>query len=412
MKKYIQKSIKLLLSMLALIIFLPSNVANASITHDEYHPQDIINNESLYDEVIALTIEGNETELLSQIDYSRFSQLKEIWLVKTALLDGNLINLDSPITSLNVRNSIINLSTIDLDDYNSISLVYAYIIGDKVESSKIDNNEPLNEEYKLNINNVFGLQTYEEKINDIAKEIYSQSDGTDVDIIRLVTLYVLEHLEYDYNNLYSGLPLYKSIIDYEKGVCSHYSNFESRLLNKLGIFAMDIGGCADLSDCMNSAHAWTIVYTDGSWYYIDPTWIDDNDSIEALKNKNYESSSSISLWYMIPTNDTSSPYNTQRRSDFTMQNSIPIEYRVSKMSILDEILPNSENIDEEGNDGTSNSSSENETMKVPDTGLFTSNNSFATRSIILIIIMTITSIIILLITIINRIIRKNKINNF
>ena len=412
MKKKIQKSIKLLLSMLALIILLPSNVAKASIAHDEYHPQDIINNESLYDEVIALTIEGNETELLSQIDYSRFSQLKEIWLVRTALLDGNLINLDSPITSLNARNSIINLSTIDLDDYNSISLASVYIIGDKVESSKIDDSNPLNEEYKLNINNVFGLQTYEEKINDIAKEIYSQSDGTDVDIIRLVTLYVLEHLEYDYNNLYSSLPSYESIIDYGKGVCSHYSNFESRLLNKLGIFAMDIGGCTDLNDCMNSAHAWTIVYTDGNWYYIDPTWIDDNDSIEALKNKNYESSSSISLWYMIPANDTSSPYNTQRRSDFTMQNSIPIEYRVSKMSILDEILPNDENIDEEDNDETSNSSSENETIKVPDTGLFTSNNSFATGSIILIIIITIASIIILLITIINRIIRKNKINNF
>ena len=412
MKKYIQKNIKLLLGMLALTILLPSNVAKAGVVYDEYHPQDIINNELLYDEVIALTIEGNETELLSQIDYSRFSQLKEIWLVRTALLDGNLINLDSPITSLNARNSIINLSTTDLDDYNFISLAYVYIIGDKVESPKIHDSNPLNEEYKQNLNNIYGLQTYEEKINNIAKEIYSKSDGTNTDIIRLVTLYVLEHLEYDYDNSYTGLPLYESIIDQEKGVCAHYSNFESRLLNKLGIFAIDIGGCSNLNDCMNSGHAWTAVYINDNWYYIDPTWIDDNDSIEALKSKNYQSSAMVSSWYMIPINDPSSSYSTQRKPYFTMQDNIPIEYRVSKISILNEILPNNEESNEENNNETLNPPSENDDIKVPDTGLFTSDNSFATISIVLIIFATSLSIILLLIAITNRTIRKIKVNNF
>lgn len=412
MKKYTQKLLTLFMGIIALLISLPINTAKASVVYPEYHPQDIINNESLYDEVIALTIKGNESELLPQIDFSKFSQLKEIWLVGTAILNGNIINLNNPITSLNANNSIVNLATIDLDDFNSINLVNTYIIGNRVDNSKIHDNKPLNEEYKLNLNDIYGLQAYEEKINNIAKEIYSKSDGTNTDIIRLVTLYVLEHLEYDYDNLYTGLPSYESIIDQEKGVCGHYSNFESRLLNKLGIFAISIGGCANLNDCMNSAHAWTAVYINDNWYYIDPTWIDDNDSIEALKSKNYQSSAKVSSWYMIPINDPSSSYSTQRKPDFTMQDNIPIEYRVSKISILNEILPNNEESNEENNNETLNPPSENDGIKAPDTGLFTSDNSFATVSIVLIIFATSLSIVLLLIAITNRTIRKIKVNNF
>ncbi len=412
MKKNTQKLLTLFMGVIALLISLPINTAKAAVVYPEYHPQDIINNESLYDEVIALTIEGNESELLPQIDFSKFSLLKEIFLTKTVVLDGAIINLDKPITSLRINDSIINLATTDLDDYNSIKLINVYIIGDKVESPKIHDNNPLNEEYKQNLNNIYGLQTYEEKINNIAKEIYSKSDGTNTDIIRLVTLYVLEHLEYDYNNSYTGLPFYESIIDQEKGVCVHYSDFESRLLNKLGIFAISIAGCTNLNNCMNTGHAWTAVYVNDNWYYIDPTWIDDDDSIEALKSKNYQSSAMVSSWYMIPINDPSSSYSTQRKPDFTMQDNIPIEYRVSKISILNEILPNNEESNEESNEENNNETlnppSENDDIKAPSTGLFTSDNSFATVSIFA----TRLSIILLLTAMTNRIIRKIKIKNF
>ena len=168
MKKYTQKLLTLFMGIIALLISLPINTAKAAVVYPEYHPQDIINNESLYDEVIALTIKGNESELLPQIDFSKFSQLKEIWLVGTAILNGNIINLNNPITSLNANNSIVNLATIDLDDFNSINLVNTYIIGNRVDNSKIHDNKPLNEEYKLNLNDIYGLQAYEEKINNIA----------------------------------------------------------------------------------------------------------------------------------------------------------------------------------------------------------------------------------------------------
>ena len=219
-------------------------------------------------------------------------------------------------------------------------------------------------------------------------------------------------MEYDYNNSYTGLPFYESIIDQEKGVCVHYSDFESRLLNKLGIFAISIAGCTNLNNCMNTGHAWTAVYVNDNWYYIDPTWIDDDDSIEALKSKNYQSSAMVSSWYMIPINDPSSSYSTQRKPDFTMQDNIPIEYRVSKISILNEILSNNEESNEESNEENNNETlnppSEYDDIKAPSTGLFTSDNSFATVSIFA----TSLSIILLLIAMTNRIIRKIKIKNF
>ncbi|MDO4747247.1 MAG: transglutaminase-like domain-containing protein [Candidatus Saccharibacteria bacterium] len=387
-----------------------SGIVKASVVYPEYHPQDIINNEPSYDEVFELIVEGDEARLLSQINFNKYSQLKGIRLARTAILDGSIINLENPIPSLNIINSIVNLASFDLNDYTSVSLASAYVIGDMVENPKIHIGDTLNEEYKLKINNLYGLQTHEKRIDEIAKEIYTQSDGTNMDIVRLVTLYVIEHIEYDINNLYTDLPAYDSIINHEKGVCTHYSGFESRLLNKLGIFAISTGGCSDLKDCMHSGHAWTIAYIDDNWYYIDPTWIDDDESINALKTKDYQSSQMVLSWYMIPANDASSLYATERKPDFTMYNSIPIEYRTSKLSILDK--KQEENEQQKESQEAIEPPINNNAIKVPDTGVFTPKKGFTIIGTILYIITTIIAIIFLITKMIRRIFKKHKSNSF
>ena len=225
----------LCISILAILSLLPISKAKAAVVYPEYHPQDLIDVESLYNEVEALTIEGEEIQIVPQINFARFSQLKQIRLASTVVLNGDVFDLESSIDLLNISNSVIDMTAVDLNDFSSISVHSSYMVGEKVENQKIHNSNPLNEEYKLELD-VYGLQNYESQIDSIARDIYNQSDGTQEDIIRLVTLYVIEHLEYDYDEAYVALPLYESIIDYEKGVCGHYSNFESRLLNKLGIF--------------------------------------------------------------------------------------------------------------------------------------------------------------------------------
>ena len=168
---------------------------------------------------------------------------------------------------------------------------------------------------------------------------------------------------------------------------------------------------------MNSGHVWTLAYVDNEWYYIDPTWIDDDESIEALKNKDYQASSMVSSWYMIPVGDTTSSYSIQRRVDFTMQNSIPKRDRVSRMSILEKTQPedDEEGYNEEERDRDEErlgSILDDERVDVPETGLFTSNDSFAMVSITLVAFVSIVSATLLVWIVCNRIINKNSVRNF
>ena len=105
----------------------------------------------------------------------------------------------------------------------------------------------------------------------------------------------------------------ESILKYKMGVCAHYAYLESQLLNKLGIFSLDISGYTDLNDRSNSTHAWVIVYINNKWYGIDPTWIDEPKKIFKNISKN-------NLYYMI---------------DLSKKNN-----RVSKRSIINKKLIN------------------------------------------------------------------------
>ena len=416
MKKIYSKLLTLFMGIIALLILPPINTAKAAIVYPEYHPQDLIDDESLYDEVIALTIEGDEINSISQIDLSRIANLKEIILFKTAVLDGSILDMERTINKVMINNSVVNISTFDLNDFDKVWVGISYNVGGKIDNPKITYWNFLNEEYQ-NEHPYYGTE-YEDKLNEIAMSIYESSDKTPQDIIRLATLYVVENLEYDEPVGNTSLGI---LLDGKKGVCTNYATFESVLLNKLGIFAIDVTGSYNTDDQGNTVgHAWDIVYTNGSYYTIDPTWLDNEDSITALKQVGLGSTPDLTsedeeynLWLSDPLKyymqDINNPFfNNGHQSQFTSYDLIPLSERVSKMSII----PTDDEDSNENKNETSNPLSEDESIKAPDTGLFTSDNSFATVSIILIISATGLSTIFLLITITNRIIRKIKVNNF
>ena len=416
MKKNTQKLLTLSMGIIALLISLPINTVKAAVVYPEYHPQDLIDDASLYDEVIALTIEGNEINSISQIDLSRITNLKEILLSNTAVLDGSILDMERTIDKVIINNSIVNISTFDLNDFDKVWVGISYNVGEKIDSPKITYWNFLNEEYQ-NEYPYYGTE-YENEINEIAMDIYESSDKTPQDIIRLVTLYVIENLEYDEPIGNTSLEI---LLNGKKGVCVNYADFESILLNKLGIFAIDVTGSYNTDDQGNTiGHAWDIVYTNNAWYNIDPTWLDNEDSITALKQVGLGPTPDLTsedeeynLWLSDPLKyymqDINNPFfNNEHQSQFTSYDLIPLSERVSKMSII----PTDDEDSNENKNETSNPLSEDESIKAPNTGLFTSDNSFATVSIILIISATGLSTIFLLITITNRTIRKIKVNNF
>lgn len=372
--------------------------AKAAVLYPEYHPQDLINDESLYSEVDALTIEGNETQILNQINFSNFTKLKEINLHKTVVLNGSILNLDKPINKLHIVDSVVNISSFDLNDFDNVWIGVTYNVGEKISDAKITYWNFLNEEYRREYP-YYGSE-YENELNEIAMNIYESSNKTPQDIIRLVTLYVVENMQYDEPTGETSLEI---LLKDKKGVCVNYAEFESILLNKLGVFALALTGSYNIFSNQNQTigHAWNVVYTDGAWYYIDPTWLDDEKSIATLRNGNLDTptdntsdNEEYANWLQNPLKyymqDINNPYfNSQHQPEFTTFELIPESERVSKMSIIsnidkDEKKDNKIIIDEIAanttatDTTTADEATAEETIKVPNTG----SSTFADKGLI------------------------------
>lgn len=360
-----------------------SSQTYAAVAYEQYTPSQVLADESLYNTVVSLEVTEKEKDSLSQIDLNKFTNLKELWLREILVEDGSIVDLNSPIQKLEIRNAVVDLSTFDLNDFDAVFLGDVYNIGDDIVDAKVRNGRVLNEEYKIN-HEIYGLGPYEDEIDGIARAIYEESDGTAEDIIRLVTLYVIEHMDYDYGGEYVGLPTYESIMKYQKGVCVHYAHFEARLLNKLGIFAIEVGG--DVDDDWDEkteavAHAWDIAWVDGKWYVIDPTWLDMPESADALRGENAGLVSRMSrnsdplAYYMKEVNGGG--FGETHNLSFTAYDYIPEEHRVSRMSIL--VSNNQETLP----DSVTSEKETTATPTVPDTGVLANGDNEAEAAKIL-----------------------------
>ena len=286
------------------------------------------NKEIYYESYDILEIREEDIKYLKDIDFSKFQILQDINIYNVYLDDFknfNSIN-ESVEVDITFNNSVVDLSSLNASKYSKIGFYGTYIIDSPVYDNNVNYKESVNAD-----NNVIEKE-YEDKINEIAEEIYNKSDKTVDGIIKEVTVYVLENMEFPAVLNDEGTIEYM-IFEKKKGACAHYAHLESVLLNKLGIFTLSIYGWTDDADVANSTHAWVNIYKDGKWYSLDPSWLEDGGALEYVKNGDY--TKDVMKWYMKPLDDEE--FNNSHHSTFTSHDLIPKDKRVSKSSIIKEL---------------------------------------------------------------------------
>ena len=249
-------------------IFMFNSDVYALTSTNQVNLADIVNDNSFeyYKTVDTILITQKDVKYLDEVDFSRFENLTNIIVKDCYKLDGSKI-IPNKKVNLSINNSVLDLSKFDISKFENIYTSIVYNTSKKTISDDNLKAGIVNSEYNID-------KKYDAKLNKIAEKIYLKSKNK-ADIIKNVTLYVVNNLEYDYDDTYVSLSMAESILKYKMGVCAHYAYLESQLLNKLGIFSLDISGYTDLNDRSNSTHAWVIVYINNKWYGIDPTWIDE-----------------------------------------------------------------------------------------------------------------------------------------
>lgn len=307
-------------------IFMFNSNVHALTSTDSVNLADIVNDNSFeyYKTVDTILITQKDVKYLDEVDFSKFENLTNIIVQDCYKLDGSKI-IPNKKVNLSINNSVLDLSKFDISKFENIYTSIVYNTSKKTISDDNLKAGIVNSEYNID-------KKYDEKLNKIAEKIYLKSKNK-ADIIKNVTLYVVNNLEYDYDGTYASLPIAESILKYKMGVCAHYAYLESQLLNKLGIFSLDIGGYTDLNDRSNSTHAWVIVYINNKWYGIDPTWIDEPKKIFKNISKN-------NLYYMIDLSKKSNTFSIEHYPNLTLYNKISKNNRVSKMSIINKKLIN------------------------------------------------------------------------
>ena len=220
------------------------------------------------------------------------------------------------IDSITISGSTININNLDEELINKIKYKNTYIKGEYNSSYKFKETDRIvNTEYNYN-------PKYDDEFSRMAKYIYIEGI-TDEQIVKKVTLFVLDYMELNNN------------IDPDKdnscyshyGICSNYTELEAVLLNKLGIYAITINGYTDKKNETNSYHSWNLVYLNNKWYIIDPVYLDLYDSSDAI-----EKDLSVEYYMKEITRD----FNANHIAYYNHLN-IPTDFLYSKISILDRL---------------------------------------------------------------------------
>lgn len=249
-------------------------------------------------------------------ELSNYQNINEINIKDINLDDLSFLNDYKYVEKINIINSTININSLDDDIINRINYYNCFIKGEFNNNYRFKEEDSIvNTEYNYN-------PTYDEEFSKMAKYIYK--DGmSDNEIIKNVTLFVLDYMQYDKN--YKIETSNKCYTHY--GICSNYTELESILLSKLGIYAITINGYTNINDELNTFHSWNIVYLNDTWYIIDPVYLDLYDSGDAIRqNLNVE-------YYM---KEVTSDFKANHIAYYNYLN-IPTDYLESRLSILDRL---------------------------------------------------------------------------
>ncbi|MDD6224429.1 MAG: transglutaminase-like domain-containing protein [bacterium] len=289
----------------------------AEVSSGVWNLDSLAQNGTTQDFKIVDTIEITSLDHVDRL--AECTNIKYIFVKNLKILDASFLNLDYRYQSLYIDGSLVNVTNLDPNSFQELFITNSYAIGDTTHYTQ---SQWLNTEFAQE-------KDYDAKFTEIAKSIY-QIDMTDEEIIRAVTRYVTESLEYDYEC--SGITscvkkgTAAEIALSGKGVCADYAYLESQLLNKLGIYAVTVLGHGNILRKKDTAHAWVSVYLNGKWYSIDPTWLDNTKDWYTQKSH---------IFYMADPFDHNDPFNRNHYPGFDV-GMIPTEYLESKVAILKE----------------------------------------------------------------------------
>ena len=113
------------------------------------------------------------------------------------------------------------------------------------------------------------IQEIESKIDELSQELILPGDS-DINNIRRVHDYIINHSIYDSNRSDYNITTYNSDIAYGPlfqgyGICGGYTDAMELFLEEMGIKSYKIS---------SDQHVWNAVYLDGKWVHLDLTWDD------------------------------------------------------------------------------------------------------------------------------------------
>ena len=113
------------------------------------------------------------------------------------------------------------------------------------------------------------IQELESKIDELSQELILPGDS-DINNIRRVHDYIINHSIYDSNRSDYNITTYNSDIAYGPlfqgyGICGGYTDAMELFLEEMGIKSYKIS---------SDQHVWNAVYLDGKWVHLDLTWDD------------------------------------------------------------------------------------------------------------------------------------------
>ncbi len=233
-----------------------------------------------------------------------FPNLKEIQIEKdeyTSSIDYRFLEQFTNLESIELIHCDYDL---DLDFSKFPKLKYLWIKDAEAYSLAIGlDSEQLNylESHNVIINgvNVQKLREIDATIDNIVSKLNVDVNSSDQDKLDAILVYILENYEYSNdseNNItskfYNNGYLYGALERNGDIICGNYAALLQALANRLDLETQFI---------FSDDHAWNLVNIEDEYYYVDPTWLDNEFTIgidfpniifepsNLIKNKQYES---------------------------------------------------------------------------------------------------------------------------
>ncbi|RKM55514.1 hypothetical protein D6853_08095 [Butyrivibrio sp. X503] len=183
---------------------------------------------------------------------------------------------------LKTESDQVALSAVLEDD--AVEKVFSHVMNDHceifwVDGYKLTKHKVGNDVKKLTFTGNYlydktEIESRQSKINEYVSECLANAPSSDDDYyaIKYVYDYIINHTEY-----VSGAPDNQNICSVfitGKSVCNGYAKATQYLLEKLGVECVFVEGLVQTDQGEPGKHAWNLVKSNDSYYYVDTTWGD------------------------------------------------------------------------------------------------------------------------------------------